>query len=94
VVIGPCADRAPASSLELKLGKEDEMLRVLFAGFLIAHGLVHPAVWATPKDPARPGPFDPGQHERDPRLGHRGRLHADRGSPAARRRLVGSPALT
>ena len=37
------------------------MLRVLLAGFLIAHGLVHPAVWATPNDPAKPEPFDPGR---------------------------------
>jgi hypothetical protein len=33
--------------------------RVLVAVFLVAHGLVHAAIYATPKDPAKPGPFDP-----------------------------------
>jgi hypothetical protein len=27
--------------------------------FVIAHGVVHAAVWATPKDPDKPAPFDP-----------------------------------
>ena len=35
------------------------MTRLLLAGFLIAHGLVHPAIYATPKDPSEPPPFDP-----------------------------------
>jgi type IV secretory pathway VirB2 component (pilin) len=34
------------------------MIRLLIGGFLIAHGLVHVAVWATPK-PKGGGPFDP-----------------------------------
>ena len=31
----------------------------LVVAFLIAHGLVHAAVWATPKPAAEPPPFDP-----------------------------------
>ena len=34
------------------------MTRVLIGGFLVAHGLVHIGVWATPKGD-RPQPFDP-----------------------------------
>jgi hypothetical protein len=33
--------------------------RFVIAGFLVAHGLVHLAVWATPKNPNQPQPFDP-----------------------------------
>jgi hypothetical protein len=36
------------------------MLRLLVAGFLIAHGLIHWAVYAMPKKPDQPSPFDPG----------------------------------
>jgi hypothetical protein len=36
------------------------MLRLLVAGFLIAHGLIHWATYAMPKKPDQPGPFDPG----------------------------------
>jgi hypothetical protein len=33
------------------------MIQVLIGGFLIGHGLLHVAVWATPRPPA--APFDP-----------------------------------
>jgi hypothetical protein len=36
------------------------MLRTLFALFLIAHVLIHVAIYATPRDSAKPAPFDPG----------------------------------
>jgi hypothetical protein len=32
------------------------MIRILIGGFLVAHGLVHVAVWATPQQPG--APFD------------------------------------
>ena len=35
------------------------MARLLLAGFLIAHGLIHAAIYAVPKDPNKPVPFDP-----------------------------------
>jgi hypothetical protein len=35
------------------------MWRLLFVGFLIAHGLVHLAVWAMPKPKDQRAPFDP-----------------------------------
>ncbi len=35
------------------------MTRLLWAGFLLAHGLIHPAIYAIPKDPTKPAPFDP-----------------------------------
>lgn len=35
------------------------MWRLLFIGFLIAHGLVHLAVWAMPKPKDQRAPFDP-----------------------------------
>src|SRR5688572_14157599 len=35
------------------------MTRLVVAGFLIAHGLVHVAIYATPKDPSKAAPFDP-----------------------------------
>jgi len=35
------------------------MWRFLFVGFLIAHGLVHLAIWLMPK-PEQKAPFDPG----------------------------------
>lgn len=35
------------------------MTRFAVAAFLIAHGLIHVAIYATPKDPAKPAPFDP-----------------------------------
>jgi hypothetical protein len=34
------------------------MGRLLFIGFLIAHGLIHAAIWASPKPPAGDAPFD------------------------------------
>jgi hypothetical protein len=36
------------------------MWRLLFIGFLIAHGLVHLAIWLMPKPPDQKAPFDPG----------------------------------
>jgi hypothetical protein len=35
------------------------MLRLLIAGFLITHALIHWAIYVTPKKPDQPGPFDP-----------------------------------
>jgi hypothetical protein len=35
------------------------MIRALAVVFLIAHGLVHAAIYATPQDSAKPAPFDP-----------------------------------
>ena len=35
------------------------MTRLLVAAFLIAHGIVHAALWATPMDPDKTAPFDP-----------------------------------
>lgn len=35
------------------------MWRLLFIGFLIAHGLVHLAIWLTPKPNDQTMPFDP-----------------------------------
>ena len=35
------------------------MWRFLFIGFLIAHGLVHLAIWLVPKPPDQKVPFDP-----------------------------------
>ena len=35
------------------------MLRFLFIGFLIAHGLVHLAIWLMPKPAEQKAPFDP-----------------------------------
>jgi hypothetical protein len=35
------------------------MARLLLAGFLIAHGLIHAAIYAIPKNPDKPAPFDP-----------------------------------
>ena len=35
------------------------MMRLLLAGFLLAHGLIHPGIFAIPKDPDEPEPFDP-----------------------------------
>lgn len=35
------------------------MWRFLFIGFLIAHGLVHLAIWLMPKPPDQKTPFDP-----------------------------------
>ena len=35
------------------------MARLLLAGFLITHGLIHAAIYAIPKDPDKPAPFDP-----------------------------------
>jgi hypothetical protein len=37
------------------------MWRFLFIGFLIAHGLVHLAIWLMPKPPKEDAPFDPAQ---------------------------------
>ncbi|MFK4104246.1 hypothetical protein ACI2L1_30010 [Streptomyces sp. NPDC019531] len=36
------------------------MTTFLVAAFLIAHGLLHPGVWTTPQQPAKPAPFNPG----------------------------------
>lgn len=36
------------------------MWRLLFIGFLIAHGLVHLAMWLSPKPKDQTVPFDPG----------------------------------
>ncbi|MFI6645967.1 hypothetical protein [Streptomyces sp. NPDC050504] len=36
------------------------MTAVLVAAFLIAHGLLHVAVWTVPQRPDKPSPFDPG----------------------------------
>jgi hypothetical protein len=36
------------------------MWRYLFIGFLVAHGLVHVAIWARPISRDRKAPFDPG----------------------------------
>jgi hypothetical protein len=33
--------------------------RFLFIAFLIAHGGIHAAIWATPRPKDRPAPFDP-----------------------------------
>ena len=35
------------------------MWRLIFIGFLIAHGAVHAAIWASPKAKAAGAPFDP-----------------------------------
>jgi hypothetical protein len=35
------------------------MMRALAVSFLIAHGLVHAAIYATPPDTAKQAPFDP-----------------------------------
>jgi hypothetical protein len=35
------------------------MARLLLAGFLIGHGLIHPGIYAVPKNPDKPAPFDP-----------------------------------
>lgn len=35
------------------------MWRVLFIGFLLAHGGIHLAIWATPKPKGQNAPFDP-----------------------------------
>lgn len=35
------------------------MWRLLFIAFLIAHGSVHVAIWATPKPKGQKAPFDP-----------------------------------
>src|SRR5687767_8189916 len=35
------------------------MTRLLATAFLLVHGAVHAAVWATPKDPGKKAPFDP-----------------------------------
>jgi hypothetical protein len=35
------------------------MWRLLFIGFLMAHGLVHLAIWVMPKPAAEKAPFDP-----------------------------------
>lgn len=35
-------------------------MRSLFAAFLIAHGLIHAAIWAAPKSKEQKAPFDPG----------------------------------
>jgi len=35
------------------------MWRFLFIAFLIAHGLVHLAIWLMPKPPGQKAPFDP-----------------------------------
>jgi hypothetical protein len=35
------------------------MIRFAAAAFLIAHGLVHIAIYSTPKYPSKPEPFDP-----------------------------------
>ena len=35
------------------------MTRLLLAGFLIAHGMLHPAIHSVPEDPNKPTPFDP-----------------------------------
>jgi hypothetical protein len=35
------------------------MTRVVVAAFLIAHGLIHLAIYATPANPDKPAPFDP-----------------------------------
>jgi hypothetical protein len=34
-------------------------MTTVFALFLIAHGLLHIAIYAMPKDPSKPAPFDP-----------------------------------
>lgn len=36
------------------------MTRALLAGFLLAHGLIHLAIYAAPVNPDKPAPFDPG----------------------------------
>jgi hypothetical protein len=36
------------------------MIRVLLAMFLIAHGLLHGAIYAVPRKPGDEAPFDPG----------------------------------
>jgi hypothetical protein len=38
-----------------------DMWRSLWIAFLIAHGLTHLAIWATPKPKSDTAPFDPGQ---------------------------------
>lgn len=35
------------------------MERLLLAGFLIGHGWIHPAIYAMPRDPDKPAPFNP-----------------------------------
>jgi hypothetical protein len=35
------------------------VVRLLVAGFLLAHGGVHAAIYATPREPTKPAPFDP-----------------------------------
>lgn len=35
------------------------MTRLLVAAFLIIHGLIHPGVYAAPKNGEKPAPFDP-----------------------------------
>ena len=35
------------------------MVKWIFGGFLIAHGLIHPAVWSTPKPTDDKAPFNP-----------------------------------
>lgn len=36
------------------------MITLLVAVFLILHGLLHPGIWAAPRQPDKPSPFDPG----------------------------------
>lgn len=35
-------------------------MRLLFIGFLMAHGLIHAAIWSAPKPKDEKAPFDPG----------------------------------
>ena len=35
------------------------MWRFVFIGFLIAHGVIHAAIWALPKPAGQQAPFDP-----------------------------------
>jgi len=35
------------------------MTRIVLAAFLIAHGLLHPAIHSVPEDPNKPAPFNP-----------------------------------
>lgn len=37
------------------------MVRLITAVFLIAHGLIHPAIYVVPQDDRKPQPFDPGR---------------------------------
>jgi hypothetical protein len=40
-------------------GQHVGMVQWIFGAFLIVHGLIHPAVWSTPKPTGQKAPFDP-----------------------------------